>query len=212
MTLNKSCRIPLLDLPTELVLLIVSFLDNASRASFGYASKQCLQYKIADTQLFTVKDKRLIVLDAITNDYTNLLELHLPSSDQDKKYIIEKNKVQFYNIAVSSGSLQVLILMQKYYDVSIRTNDDILQQAIRYDRIEIIKWFRESNSTPYEFACTCAAECGHFEILKYLHENGYPWDTWTWSFAAGTRNLEIMQYLYENGCQIEWRMSNGCQS
>jgi len=42
---SSSIReILLLNLPAELVLLVVSFLDNASRASFGYTTKRCAQY------------------------------------------------------------------------------------------------------------------------------------------------------------------------
>jgi len=157
------------------------------------------QNVVHNTQPFIIKDKRSIVLDAISNDYTKLFELHLPSTDQDKRDIIKKNLNQFCEIAVSSGSLEILILFDKYHG-SITTDAYILQHAVECGHLKIIKWYRESNSIPYEWVCSCAAAYGQFEILKYLHENGYPWHVWTFAYSARYHHLEMLQYLHENEC------------
>jgi len=51
----------------------------------------------------------------------------------------------------------------------------------------------------------CAAACTaeRLDILKWARESGCPWDVSAYQAAVNCENEEILQYLKENGCLME---------
>jgi len=211
----------LLTIPHELLSLILDLLTISPIFSLSHVCRTLRNICKNNIK----QNKRTIIIDTITNGYTNLFIWLNPNTDIPSKF-------DYCKIAASCGSLDIL---KHIWNISIswQTNinsGDIMGDAAGYGHLEIVKWlykngcywntlvcyraaygghlevlkYLHDNGCPWnEYACAHAAESGQLEILKYLHNNGCLWTSWACARAAGNGHLECLQYMHENGCRVD---------
>jgi len=212
----------LLNLNTDLLLLVLSFLDNPSRISLGCVSKTYHQFEITifmNGRSHTIKPFRIIIIRKVTkpyrargyqkNDvfdtiiscgYVDLFRYWMPY--QLKRYIAEDyilDRRRLCKTAASTGSLGILKLIRIPGDTYLNLSD-----AAKNGHFAIVKWLHENRQDDLEYArcdaCTQAARGGYLEILKWLVDNGYSCDRNTLTDAVIYGDIEIIQWLLGNGC------------
>jgi hypothetical protein len=73
--------------------------------------------------------------------------------------------------------------------------------AARGGHLAVLQWAR-ANSCPWdEYTCSVAAKGGHLAVLQWLRVNSCPWDAQTCTYAAGGGHLAVLQWLRANGCR-----------
>jgi len=189
---------PLLIIPRELLLLIMSLLDIGSKFPLGITTKS---FRKISNKI----DRDTIILDIIDNGYTNLFKW------TTKNTLAHNLKcANYYEQAAFTGRLDIMKHMYETDPNSMSVvsslghrDTNTLHSAITGNHIEIVKWLLD-NEWPWwdETSCRIAAINGRFEILKWLHENGCPWNEFALSCAARNGHFEIVKWLHENGCHL----------
>ena len=186
----------ILNVPVELLLIVVSLLDTSSRYSLKQTKNTQNMY-----QSIVPKEKLDIVInDAILHGYTDMFKWLMPNPSRDLPAYSSFTSSYCVN-AASAGSFEIL----KYICINeIMFTHSIVAAAAGEGRIEIIGWlisrsgFVGDKCCWNETACANAAANGHFETLKYLHKNGCQWDERSCASAAAEGHFEILKYLREN--------------
>jgi len=221
-----------MNLPQELILLIVEFLDVSSRFAFGCITRRFTSY-------LNVKDSRLSVCnDAISNKYNDLVKWLIPDgyceklpdtimisseSTHEYEYVIDHRSCFFVKCmptdlirrlcvtAANACNFDVLKYLCNDIKLPRKTSIGIFGAIVTEGSLDTSKWFYTHHMIDIDRPsnmCTIAASSGHLEILKWLRANGFSWDTTTCFNTAMKGQLEILQYLHENGCLWnEWTCS-----
>ena len=226
-------RMIILHIPKELVLLIVSFLDTSSKFSLKFITKYFA------IMLCSLRIKEDIIIDAVSNGYTDTVRWLMSEDDCGYCDVVSKGYFKFKNIfvaAIQSGCLEIVEWLYDTHKNEYSLGYSYYEEAASNGKFEILKWLRTKfceNVCPWNTqTCYGAAENGHFEILKWLRakfcENGCPWNANICSGAAENGHFEILKWLRENGCPwnantcygaaenghfeiLKWLRENGCQ-
>ena len=83
-------------------------------------------------------------------------------------------------------------------DELLSKNDDLIDNAIIYGYLNIIKWARENNFSYSELACFWAYR--NVEILDYLRNDGCQWDRQVGDNAIIGGYLDVIKYCHFNNC------------
>jgi len=214
----------LLNIPNELVLLIVSLLDDASKLSLGITCKKCLRPFLIKNSNNLKFNRSNIIISSIRNSYTNLFNLYTP----ELNCISDHHLMLFGKTAAEVDNMEILQILLEKCDSFSNYAGYMLRAAVRSGNLHIVKWLRSVACIPWDTdACNDAAANGHLEILKYLQKQAYPMSVSTYVDAAANGHLEIIKWLRENGyswnelvCSyasrndhyeiLKWLHDNGC--
>jgi len=227
----------LLNLVTDVLFLILSFLDNASIISLGCVCKIYRQFEITifrNGQHNIIKPfhltnitKTIIFNTIISNRYIDLFRLWMPSELKykgDNTIDCIFNRQYLCSKAASKGSLEILKLI-----LIPNRACGYLQDAARNGHLSTIQWLHENQNITLDCTvCDQAAMNGHFEILKWLIDHNYRYDRSTMVAAIEYGDLEVVKWLHLNGCPrnvdvcstaikynhfeaLKWLHENGCE-
>jgi len=182
---------PLSYIPRELLILVVSFLGNATIFSLSVTSKSLFEWR----RLITYSEHFLhdILCDAASNGYIDVFRWLVPKPEPHMPFMYIRQH------AAINGHIEILKYIHEGEDNLFR-KDNIIDYAVAGGQISTVKWLHENGFTWDKWACYRAAEYGYINILRYLHENGCSWDSNVCTVAAKYGRIDILQYLHENGC------------
>ena len=197
----------LTNLPNELLSLVSSKLDLASRLSLRHVSTVCSKLNLfypRDTPLYVKWNKMdMILYVCISNSYVELYRWMMPS----KNHFITLYAHDHSEQAAFVGCLDILKYIHLYEpDKMISYGNDrirIMYRAAEGGHLEIIRWLRDIGCPWDDWVCTAATQNGHFDVLKCLRAYGCSWDFWTCAAAAEIGRLDILEWLYYNGCPLD---------
>jgi len=199
----------MLNLPKELLLLIIDFLDVSSLFALNHTCKNYLQNK---TIKFNLVGVNIVRLNAAKNGYLTIFKWLMPlKPPSDTKIIHSLNcKYIYTQIACENGHLDILKYLHEneyseWYEYKCcnyvrHLNIYVSSYAAENGHLNILKYLYE-NGCPWDgYTCASAAENGHLDALKYLHENGCPWNGYVYRCAIEGGHLNTLKYLHDNGC------------
>ena len=100
------------------------------------------------------------------------------------------------------------------YRKGLQINNDLVEEAARHGRIDVMKWIRD-RGYPWSSSTTeVAASYGQLKFLKWIRKYGCPWSKSTALFAAENGQLEVVRYAIKHNCPYNMvemydRMNNG---
>ena len=138
------------NLPKELLMIIIFFLDRSSCFSLRCVSKF---YK----RLISINTKNDIMIDSIVNGHTDLYKWLMPKA---KIYLLSSHLIKEHcKIAASLGHFEILKYIAKdNWDCMYCT--DILAEAAGNGKIHIVKWLIHNGCRWNSLALNKAAENG----------------------------------------------------
>ena len=167
----------ILNLPSELVDIILTFLDQSSTFSLSLTAKKYRHYETISFIFYeNIED---IHFDAIAHGYIDMFRWLVFKTE-----IILTEGVVYMGIAARYNQMEIL----KYIRIHFRDNGcywgvHVSCNAAEYGHLEILKYLRtqfpenECERLWNDGTCTLAVVNGHLDVLKYLHENGCPLPT-----------------------------------
>ena len=202
----------LLNIPRELLLLIIHLVDIGSVFSLGHTCKflSKIHTKHIDfvnlcepPQSDQYDSDRSIIDVMIENDHVNLVAWMEPYCRLFTLNIVRK----YCKKAAESGSFESLKYIHTYYSLNISSCEYIMDDAVDGGNLNLIKYLHDNGCDWDEKTCTYAAFNNNLDILKYLHENECPWNEKACLAACHNDHVDILKYLHENGCP---RDSHAC--
>jgi len=191
------------DLPKELFLIIVSFLDVSSKFALSRTSKFYVRImKVHLTRnIFNVMNRYLIIqsrhtnlqprivinmtsihLNAICNGYENLTKWLI--TDPDKSRLSDTLMFTYCKQAARGGFIEIVKYLFKHVSANDIPERDIalgvdrkhliMNAAVKGGCLDTVKWLRENGCSLNEQFCADAFQRGHIDILKWLHEEECP--------------------------------------
>jgi len=222
-------------LPSELLQIIVSFLDIPSKFALGCVSKAFR--KISTKPSSSSKTIDTIIIKSIM--YPKLFKWLVPRSED----LTTECTYRVVSAAVRNGCLEIMKYMPSHawerydwYEIRLLSmesisdeNFDVLKwihdKYIVYEKdlslcdraaekglLIVLQWLQKNN---YPFGCSIchtAAENGQFEVLKWLIAHDCPTNEWTNVGAALSGDLEMLQWSLSNNnsyrTDICWAAAN----
>lgn len=150
----------LLNIPRELLALIISFLDKASMFMLSATSKSlqrvvCSEWKPACPEYF-LHD---ILCDAASNGYINVFRWLVPKPEQH---------MPFMYITQCAAINDHIEIIKYIHEGNSFYKDNIMDYAVAGGQLSTVKWLLENGFTWDEWACIYAAMFEHIDILQYL--------------------------------------------
>lgn len=203
-------------LPNELHVMIFQFLPIATLmigrlVSTGW--KCNIDYLIKQKELPT--DSESIIASLVSINDMKIIPL-----------IIHKDKI-FRNKICQYASMYGHINILQWAEVNeCPLNHKCLENAVRHERFETIKWLFDKYPPKATF-CHIAAESGNLTILKWLKSKGQKLITAVCREAAKNKHIEILKWARENDCPwssdtieqliatknfkiLKWAINEGC--
>ena len=154
-----------LNLPSELLSLVVSFLNPSTLFSLSYVSQLLYTKYKPDHLVMLPLDKRYVMNDAISNGYIDLV-----------KWLRENGchwNQNTFNAAVNKGNLTILNYLRENH---CPWGSFAYVKAVINKRFDIVKWLY-SNGCPMDYrACMWAGLMHQIEMSRWLHEKRFPCD------------------------------------
>ena len=166
----------LLDLPDEILLLIIMHCSGLSKFVIHFVSKK-----------FWLMTQ---------NNDINRKSGKIACQGNQLSELLNK-KIEICRLAAREGSLNILKWIRENgwpWDGFICCN------AAYHKYLKILKWARKNNYPWDETTCQYAIGNGHLEILKWARENGCYWNWETCAHAARNGHLEMLKWFRKNNC------------
>jgi hypothetical protein len=94
-------------------------------------------------------------------------------------------------------------IVKRAYELGIGMHVDVVQEAAKYNRVQIIQFFWEKEFYSEEDCDVVpyyASLYGHIELLEFCKDHIKPWDVYTMMPAVSAGRLDCVMYLHEHGC------------
>jgi hypothetical protein len=136
----------------------------------------------------------------------------------DKGFLVQENNQKemvpvplseyMYQCAVVSKSLECLdYLFSLREEHGCPLSQHILNIAIRWTNINVVKWLLDHQCPIEEDVCDTAASVGSIEMMSLFHMNGGHLNENTMISAAEYNHLNAVKWLRENGCNYTEEVS-----
>jgi len=191
---------PLLIIPSELLTLVLDFLESATLFSLSMTAEKYTSNKIIHSARIRCKQSVLDNLErSLDKGVKSIDGLLKGQSDYELDADLAKKIIHFS--AISYEYIDLFKWLVRPDEIMYMNDSSYTRHASHFGCLEILKYLHESGCPWDSIACVLAAGTGKIDVLKYLHENGRPWNEYECMYAAMNDQIECLKYLHENGCK-----------